>query len=86
MERILVIIEKGDNSYSVSSPDVPSCVAVGDTREEADHLMKEALREHLQKMREEHLPFLSLRPRRNIWRFRFQHNQPYVGYGVHAFS
>lgn len=47
MARILVIIEKGEHSYGAYSPDVPGCVAVGETREEVEHLMKEALREHL---------------------------------------
>ena len=56
MARILVIIEKGEHSYGAYSPDVPGCVAVGETREEVEHLMKEALQEHLQMMREEHLP------------------------------
>ncbi len=56
MARILVIIEKGEHSYGAYSPDVPGCVAVGDTREEVEQLMKEALREHLQIMREENLP------------------------------
>ena len=56
MASILVIIEKGEHSYGAYSPDVPGCVAVGETREEVEHLMKEALQEHLQMMREEHLP------------------------------
>ncbi len=56
MARILVIIEKGETSYGAYSPDVPGCVAVGDTREEVEQLMKEALQEHLQMMLEEHLP------------------------------
>jgi predicted RNase H-like HicB family nuclease len=56
MARILVIIEKGEKSYGAYSPDVPGCVAVGDTREEVEWLMKEALQEHLQMMREENLP------------------------------
>jgi predicted RNase H-like HicB family nuclease len=56
MARILVIIEKGEHSYGAYAPDVPGCVAVGETREEVEHLMKEALREHLQMVREEHLP------------------------------
>lgn len=42
MARILVIIEKGEDSYGAYSPDVPGCVAVGDTREEVEQLMKEA--------------------------------------------
>ena len=56
MARILVIIEKGEHSYGAYSPNVPGCVAVGDTREEVEQLMKEALQEHLQMMREENLP------------------------------
>lgn len=55
MARILVIIEKGENSYGAYSPDVPGCVAVGDTREEVEVLMREALQFHLQMMREENL-------------------------------
>ena len=56
MTRILIIIEKGENSYGAYSPDVPGCVAVGDTRGEVEQLMKEALREHLQMMLEDNLP------------------------------
>ncbi len=56
MARVLVIIEKGESSYGAYSPDVPGCVAVADTREEVERLIKEALQEHLQLMREENLP------------------------------
>jgi len=56
MAKILVIVEKGETSYGVSSPDVPGCVAVGETREEALQLFREALQEHLELMRDEHLP------------------------------
>ena len=56
MARILVIIEKGEHSYGAYAPDAPGCVAVGETREEAEQLMREALQEHLQMMREEHPP------------------------------
>jgi len=31
MYRLLVIIEKGKQSYGAYSPDLPGCVAVGDT-------------------------------------------------------
>ena len=55
MVRILVIIEKSENSYGAYSPDVPGCVAVGDTREEVERLTREALQEHLELMGEEHL-------------------------------
>jgi predicted RNase H-like HicB family nuclease len=56
MARILVIVEKGESSYGAYSPDVPGCVAVGDTREEVLQRFREALREHLELMRDEHLP------------------------------
>ncbi len=36
MANILVIIEKGPTSYGAYSPDVPGCVAVGDTRDEVE--------------------------------------------------
>ncbi len=54
--KILVLIEKVEKLYGAYSPDVPGCVAVGDTREEVERLMKEALQEHLQMMREDNLP------------------------------
>ncbi len=56
MAKILVIIEKGENSYGAYSPDVPGCVAVGDTREEVEARMRDALQSHLELMRDEHLP------------------------------
>ncbi len=56
MAKILVIIEKGETSYGAYSPDVPGCVAVGDSREEVEQRMREALRSHLQMLREQHLP------------------------------
>lgn len=55
MAKILVIIEKGETSYGAYSPDVPGCVAVGDTREEVEQRMREALRLHLELMKDEHL-------------------------------
>ena len=56
MTKFLVIVEKGETSYGAYAPDIPGCVAVGDTREEALQLFREALQEHLELMREEHLP------------------------------
>lgn len=56
MAKILVIIEKGESSYGAFSPDVPGCVAVGDSHEEAVRLFREALQDHLELLRAEHLP------------------------------
>jgi predicted RNase H-like HicB family nuclease len=56
MYRFLVIIEKGDENYGAYSPDLPGCVAVGDTREEVEQNMREAIRMHLQGMLEDQEP------------------------------
>jgi len=51
--KYIVIIERGDNSYGAYVPDLPGCVAVGETKEEALQLIKEAIELHLESMREE---------------------------------
>ncbi|MDQ6659690.1 MAG: type II toxin-antitoxin system HicB family antitoxin [Chloroflexota bacterium] len=56
MYRFLVIIEKGNESYGAYSPDLPGCVAVGDTREEVEQNMREAIVMHLQGMIEDQEP------------------------------
>ena len=49
----VVIIEKGEKSYGAYVPDLPGCVAVGETREEALVLIREAIEFHLEGMRDE---------------------------------
>jgi predicted RNase H-like HicB family nuclease len=56
MYRFLVIIEKGSQSYGAYSPDLPGCVAVGDTQEEVEQNMREAIIMHLQGMMEDQEP------------------------------
>ena len=56
MHRFLVIIEKGDQSYGAYSPDLPGCVAVGDTIEEVEKNMREAIAMHIQGLIEDHEP------------------------------
>ena len=55
--RYAVVIEKteGDN-YSAYVPDLPGCVATGATAEEADRSIREAIRFHLDGLREDGLP------------------------------
>ena len=48
MHRFLVVIEKADGNYSAYAPDLPGCVAAGDTREETTLMMRDAMRLHLQ--------------------------------------
>ncbi len=50
--RYTVIIEKGENSFGAYVPDLPGCVAVGDTREEALQLIQEAIEFHIEGMKE----------------------------------
>ncbi len=50
---ILVVVEKGETSYGAYAPDLPGCIAVGDTREETEQLMYEALQDHIEWMIED---------------------------------
>jgi len=51
-KRYPVIIEPTATGYSVYSPDVSGCVAVGDTEEETRRNFQDALIEHFQVMLE----------------------------------
>ncbi len=51
-----VIIEKSDNGYAAYLPDLPGCVAAGDTEEETKALIAEAVVEHLAILAEKGLP------------------------------
>jgi predicted RNase H-like HicB family nuclease len=57
-EKYLILVEGGPPSnYSAWSPDVLGCVATGDTLEEVEREMLEALAFHLEGMAEDGLPF-----------------------------
>ncbi|WP_017305778.1 type II toxin-antitoxin system HicB family antitoxin [Spirulina subsalsa] len=43
-----IILEQGKSSYGVYVPDLPGCVAVGETKEEALALIQEAILFHLE--------------------------------------
>ena len=51
-KRFPIIIEQTTTGYSAYSPDVPGCVAAGDTEEETRRNLQDALAEHFQAMRE----------------------------------
>lgn len=55
MYRFLVVIEKAEANFSAYSPDLPGCVATGKTREDTETNMYEAIRIHLQGLREDNL-------------------------------
>ena len=46
--RYMVVIEKGTKSYGAFVPDLPGCIAVGETEAEALALIQEAIPFHLE--------------------------------------
>ena len=54
--RYAVVIEKGQTSYGAYVPDLPGCVAVGETLEETKQLIKEAIAFHLEGLQEDSSP------------------------------
>jgi predicted RNase H-like HicB family nuclease len=50
-----VIYEKGPTSWGAYVPDLPGVITVGDTREEVERMIEEAIAFHLDGLREEGL-------------------------------
>ncbi len=50
MKEYLIVIEKTKTGFSAYSPDVDGCVAVGDTKEECEKNIKDALKFHIEFM------------------------------------
>jgi predicted RNase H-like HicB family nuclease len=50
--RYMVVIEEGASSYGAHVPDLPGCIAAGETREEALRLIREAIELHIESLRE----------------------------------
>ncbi len=55
MSRYLIVVEKAGANYSAYAPDMPGCVATGATRDEVEANMVEAIRMHLDGLREDGL-------------------------------
>jgi predicted RNase H-like HicB family nuclease len=50
--KYAVVIERSDGGFGVYVPDLPGCVAVGETEEEARQLIREAIELHLEALRD----------------------------------
>jgi predicted RNase H-like HicB family nuclease len=50
MKKYLIVVEKTGTGYSAYSPDLDGCVATGETREEVEGQMREAIAFHLEGM------------------------------------
>ena len=54
--RYAVVIEKAEGNYGAYVPDLPGCVATGDTIEEVEREIQEAIEVHLEGLRADGLP------------------------------
>ncbi len=46
-----IVVERAEGNYSAYAPDVPGVVAAGDTVEETERLMREAISLYLEELR-----------------------------------
>ena len=53
MQYAVVIEHQEGSNYSAYVPDLPGCVSTGDTLEEIERNIREAIKFHLQGMRED---------------------------------
>ena len=51
--RYAVVIERSETGYGAYVPDLPGCVAVGETLTETEQLIQEAVEFHLEGLRED---------------------------------
>ena len=56
--KYAVVIEKGEKGYGAYVPDLPGCIAAGDTKKEVKKLIHEAIEFHIEGLKEngEQLP------------------------------
>jgi predicted RNase H-like HicB family nuclease len=53
--KYLIILEKTSRGYSAYSPDLPGCVSAGDSAEETEANMREAIEFHIEGLLQEGL-------------------------------
>jgi len=53
--QYLVIIEKTNTGYNAYVPDLPGCISIGDSREEIERNIPEAIAFHQEGMKEDRL-------------------------------
>jgi predicted RNase H-like HicB family nuclease len=54
--RYAIVIEKAENNYAAYVPDLPGCVTTGETIEEVEQQIHEAIEFHIRGLREDGLP------------------------------
>ena len=53
MMRYAVVIERADGNWSAYVPDLPGCIATGESVAAVEHAIREAIRFHIDGMRED---------------------------------
>jgi predicted RNase H-like HicB family nuclease len=66
----LVVVEKGRSGYGAYVPDLPGCVAAGSSRREVLKLIREAVRRHVEALRESGQPVPEPTSRSDVVRVR----------------
>jgi predicted RNase H-like HicB family nuclease len=56
MKRYAIVLEYAGDNWAAYVPDLPGCVATGDTEEEAVQSIREAIELHIEGMIEDGLP------------------------------
>ena len=56
MTRYMVVVERGETSWGAHVPDLPGCVAAGETREEVLRLIREVIEFHIDGLKQDGLP------------------------------
>jgi predicted RNase H-like HicB family nuclease len=54
--RYAVVIEKAEGNYSAYVPDLPGCVATGESVASVEHEIRKAIRFHIEGLKEDGLP------------------------------
>ena len=54
--RYAIVIEVAESNFSAYVPDLPGCVATGETVEETEQLIREAIEFHIDGLRQDNLP------------------------------
>ena len=54
--RYAIVIEKADANYSAYVPDLPGCIATGDSIEAVEHEIRNAIRFHIDGLKDDGLP------------------------------
>ena len=50
--QYLVVVEKGEKGYGAHVPDLPGCIAAAETKDEVLRLIREAVKFHIEGLRE----------------------------------